>query len=75
MENENEVKASIQEVTDFQINCKLVTQKEGSPRIITSVKFEYEGHPSVMEPILILASTGKPIFVKFYSPQLAMNMV
>lgn len=66
----NEVKATIQEIADTQITSKVVTEKNEVPRVVTIVKFEYIGRPSAMEPILELAAKGRPIHVKFYSPQL-----
>lgn len=71
---ENEIKAQLMDVSDIQISSKIKTEREGSPRLVTSVKFEYEGMPSAMEPILQLAAGGQPVFVKFYSPQLGMKM-
>jgi len=69
----NEIKAELLNVVNVQITAKVVTEKEGSPHLVTAVKFEYDGKPSAMEPILQLAAAGRPVFVKFYSPQLPLS--
>jgi hypothetical protein len=73
-ELENEIKAQLMDVFDVSINSKVVSPKDDTPKIVTIVKFEYEGQPSVMEQVLQLAVKGQPIFVKFYSPQLSMSI-
>ena len=66
----NEIRATIQEIANVSITAKVVTEKNEVPQVFTTVKFEYMGRPSAMEPILELAAKGKPINIKFYSPQL-----
>ena len=68
----NEIKATIQEIENVSISAKVIAEKNEVPQVFTTVKFEYMGRPSAMEPILELAAKGKPINIKFYSPQLAL---
>lgn len=70
---ENTIKATLRNIEGVQIKSKVTTEKNETPKVVTSVNFDYDGKPSTMESILDLAAKGLPIHVKFYTPQLPLG--
>jgi len=70
----SEIKATLNNIRNVEIKSKVIDVKDESPKVVTVVKFEYDGEPSAMEEILLLEAQGKPVNAKLYSPQFAFAM-
>jgi hypothetical protein len=69
-----ELKVELENIRNVEIKSKVVTVKDQDPRVVTSVRFEYDGEPSEIEPILMLEAQGQPINTTMGTPQLALAM-
>jgi hypothetical protein len=67
-----EIRAELKNIRNVEVKSKVVEQKAPlDPKIVTAVKFEYDGEPSEVQAILLLESQSRPISADLYSPQAA----
>ena len=67
-----EIRAKLDNIRNVELKAKVVDVKDQPSKIVTAVKFEYEGEPSAMEEILMLEAQGHPVNAEIFSPQAAM---
>ena len=69
-----ELKVELKNIRNVEIKSKVVVVKDQDPKIVTAVRFEYDGEPSEVEQILMLESQNQPINAYLGTPQLALAM-
>jgi len=63
-----EIRASLKNIRNVEVKSKVA----GDPsKVVTAVRFEFDGEPSQVQEILLLEAQGKPVNAELYSPQLA----
>jgi len=67
----SEIRADLENIRNVEVKSKVVSAKNESPKVVTAVKFEFDGEPSKVEEILLLEAQGRPINADLYSPQAA----
>ena len=65
---------NLKSVRNVEIKSKVMEVKDLPPKVVTAVKFEYDGEPSQMQDILLLEAQGKPVDASFRTPQLAFDL-
>lgn len=70
----SEVSVNLKNIRNVEIKSKVVDVKDDPPKVVTVVRFEYDGEPSQMETILLLETQGKPVNASFDTPQLAFTL-
>ena len=70
----SEVRAKLENIRNVEVKSKVVYPKDEEPKVVTAVKFEYEGPPSQMQDILILESQHHPVNAELYSLQGAFSL-
>lgn len=70
----SEIRAELKNIGGVEVKSKVVEVKNGQAKVRTAVKFEYDGEPSEVEPILMLEAQGRPLNADLYSPQAAMAL-
>ena len=70
----SEIKVELKSIRNVEVKSKVVMVKDSDPKIITAVRFEYEGEPSEVEAILLLEAQGQPVNATMGTPQLALEM-
>ena len=66
-----EIKADLKNIRNVEIKSKVVDAKDSDSKVVTAVKFEYDGEPSEVQDILLLEAQSQPINAQLYSPQAA----
>lgn len=69
----SEIKPDLKNIRNVEIKSKVV-DVESDPKIVTVVKFEYDGEPSEVEEILMLEAQNKPIHANLYSPHFTLHL-
>jgi len=69
-----ELKVELKNIRNVVIKSKVVAVKDQDPKVVTAVKFEYDGEPSEIEQVLMLEAQNQPIDVTMNTPQLALEM-
>ena len=67
----SEIRANLKNIRGVEVKAKVVEVKNSNPKIVTAVKFEYDGEPSEIEEILLLEAQGRPVNAELYSPRAA----
>ena len=70
----SEIRAELKNIRNVEVRSKVIEAKDSDPKVVTAVKFEYDGEPSEVEPILLLEAQNRPVQADIYSPQLAMSL-
>jgi len=68
-----EIKAELKEIRGVELRSKVVEVKDGDPKVVTQVKFQYEGEPSEMEGILMAESRGLRVHSDFHCEQMPLE--
>lgn len=71
---EEPVLTKLENIRNVEVKAKVVPVKDGDPKVVTAVRFEYDGEPSEVEGILMLEAQGQPIYAELGTPQLALAM-
>uniref|UniRef100_A0A6M3KQI5 Uncharacterized protein n=1 Tax=viral metagenome TaxID=1070528 RepID=A0A6M3KQI5_9ZZZZ len=66
-----EIRAELKAVRNVSIAAKVTGDP---PKVVTAVKFEYDGEPSEMQNILLLESQGQKVDASFHAEQLVMDI-
>ena len=69
-----QINIKVENIRNVEIKSKVVTSKDQPPKIITAVRFEYEGEPSEMENLLMLETQGQHINATFDTPQMSFEL-
>jgi len=67
-----EIRVMLESIRNVRISSHVVDVKDADAKIVTSVRFDYDGEPSEMENILLLEAQNRPINTEMYSPQAAL---
>jgi len=67
----SEIRAELKNIRAVEIKSKVFNVKDDKPKVVTAVRFEYDGEPSEMENILMLEAQNRPVNADIYSPQAA----
>ena len=69
-----ELKVELKNIRNVEIKSKVVAVKDQDPKVVTAVRFEYDGEPSEVESIMMLEAQNQPINAYLGTPQLALAM-
>jgi len=69
-----EIRASLKNIRNVEVKSKVAETKDLPPKVVTAVRFEFDGEPSLVQEILLLEAQGKPVNAELYSPQLALAL-
>lgn len=73
-----EIKVEIKEIQKLELKAKIVEEKEEGEivdrRVVTAVKFEYDGTPLMLNQVLLALANGHRVSAAFHSPQSIMSM-
>ena len=69
-----EVKAVLANIRNVEVRSRVVVVRDIGAKIVTAVKFEYDGEPSAVNDILQAEASGIPVNASLYSEQLAFDM-
>jgi len=65
-----EIRASLKNIRNVEIKSKVMAVKDADSKVVTAVKFEYDGEPSEVQDIPLLEAQGKPVYADLFSPQI-----
>jgi hypothetical protein len=69
-----EIRAELKNIRGVEVKSKVVDAKDSQSKVVTAVKFEYDGEPSEVEEILMLEAQNRPLNADLYSPQAALPL-
>jgi len=64
----------LKNISGVEVKAKVVTPPKGDAKIITVVKFQYEGEPSEAENLLMLEAQNQSIDAEFRTPQFSLDL-
>ena len=68
----SEIRAELKNIRNVEIKSKVADVKDNQSKVVTEVKFQYDGEPSEVQAILLLEAQGRPVNADLYSPQAAL---
>ena len=73
-----EIKVTINNIEKLELRSRIAEEVEKGEvvdrRVITSVKFEYDGTPMMMNQVLLALANDHQVTAKFESPQAIMSL-
>jgi hypothetical protein len=66
--------ANLKNIRNVEIKSKVVLVKNHPPKVMTAVRFEFEGEPSEIQSMLLAEAQNQPINATFNCPQLSFEI-